>query len=182
MKSLNEFINECYDKGLDYGSRRSNQMNDFIDFFGDDINDVLLEKYMADETFDYILETLNANDSNKVSKGDLSEYHNVCYHFTDINNVDSILKNGLRRIHQTGQKFPDRIYLYATTDKITEENLSDFIKKITNSHDIGVLKINFNKIKSYSIYRDSAMREENTFFTYTSIPSKCISFVKELKL
>ena len=258
MKSLNDYINECYDKSLDYGSRRNNQINDFIDFFGDDVNDVLLEKYMVDETFDYILETLNSHDASKLmntlkkhfgeyiesfetykqdpenknsfiailkasdtyrrylkydeklkrildfygyyvsefdyktknlfiepkytSKVDLSEYHNICYHFTDINNVDSILKNGLRCRNQTSREFPDRIYLYATNDKITEENLSDFIKKITNSHNIGVLKIDFNKIKSYSIYRDSAMHEENTFFTYTSIHPKCISFVKELKI
>lgn len=108
--------------------------------------------------------------------------HGILYHFTTSNNNESILKNGLRCRQGTYRKFPERIYLYSKYK--LDNNIKEFINKVTDTfkkekYGISIFKINLNKIgKDISFYTDDYMDEEEAVYTYTNIPSECISKIK----
>ena len=114
----------------------------------------------------------------------LSEYHNICYHFTYTDNVDSILKNGLRCKKSNYRDYPERIFLYKTNEQLFNNGkLSDKVKEFcdkilgANKH-ISILRIDLNHVHNIPIYKDTAMKEEEAIFTYHNIPSKLITLVK----
>ena len=63
---------------------------------------------------------------------DLTEYHNICYHFTDMKNIDSILRNGLRIKNNSYRTYPERIYLYKTNNLFSNNQLNPDILLTTS--------------------------------------------------
>ena len=80
------------------------------------------------------------------------------------------------------KKFPERIYLYSKYK--LDSNDKEFINKVTDpfkreKYGISIFKINLNKIgKDISFYTDDYMEEDEAVYTYTNIPSECISKIK----
>ena len=121
---------------------------------------------------------------------DASEYFNKChrqaYHFTYKENINKILKSGLRLKRGNYRKFPERIYLWASDNKQeinNNDNLMNFIHKIFGNEnlllkDIGIIKVDLYHT-DYPIYKDTAMKEKEALFIYNSIPA---NLCKEIKI
>lgn len=101
------------------------------------------------------------------------------YHFTDNKSAESILKNGLRLKTSRYRDFPKRIFLYATKDKLEDikDKIKDFILIVGNrsklyENELAILKITNNG--EFDLYNDTAMKDEESIFTYDFIPAKYI--------
>lgn len=101
------------------------------------------------------------------------------YHFTDNKSAESILKNGLRLKTSRYRDFPKRIFLYATKDKLEDikDKIKDFILIVGNrsklyENELAILKIDNNG--EFDLYNDTAMKNEESIFTYDFIPAKYI--------
>lgn len=136
--------------------------------------------YISKTKDDYILVCpLYAESANNLV---YKENHGILYHFTTSNNDKSILKNGLRCKQGAYRKFPERIYLYSKYN--LDDSDTEFINKVTDpfkrrKYGISIFKINLNKIgKDVSFYTDDYMDEDEAVYTYTNIPSECISKIK----
>lgn len=115
-----------------------------------------------------------SNDVYKVSG-------NICYHFTNSRNVNSILKIGLRPRDQHSQlsfrsQYPKRIYLYYKPkyQKITPDDVS-FASKVVDlgsGGEIACLRVDLNKC-NVPLYKDTSM-DTDVAFTYSSIPPECL--------
>lgn len=113
-----------------------------------------------------------------------NECNGICYHFCTNDKANKILKNGLRIKEGTYRMFPKRIYLYATPNidinKDNKETLKAFINSVVSPFEckykgLSILKININRIKNISLYKDTSMKSDNAFFTLTNIPSNYIT-------
>lgn len=112
---------------------------------------------------------------------DASDYFNKChrqaYHFTYKENVDKILKTGLRIKHGNYREFPKRIYLWAPeNNKLNIDEALEFAKNIFYVNnlllsDIGIIKVNLYNT-NIPIYRDTAMKDKEALFVYNNIPAK----------
>ncbi len=112
------------------------------------------------------------NITNKVKNYNL-------YHFTDNKSAESILKNGLRLKNSKYRDFPKRIFLYATKNKLEDikDKIKDFILIVGNrsklyKNELAILKIDNNG--EFDLYNDTAMKDEESIFTYDFIPPKYI--------
>jgi len=111
---------------------------------------------------------------------DASDYFNKChrqaYHFTFKDNVDKILKTGLRIKSGKYREFPNRIYLWAPeNNKLDKDKVLDFIKKIfyinnISLNNVGIIKVDLYNT-NYPIYRDTAMKDKEALFVYNNIPA-----------
>ena len=101
------------------------------------------------------------------------------YHFTDNKSAESILKKGLRLKNSKYRDFPKRIFLYATKNKLEDikDKIKDFILIVGNrsklyKNELAILKIDNNG--EFDLYNDTAMKDEESIFTYDFIPAKYI--------
>lgn len=119
---------------------------------------------------------------------DASKYfetvHRQAYHFTYKENVDKILKDGIRLRDKTSSiKYPKRIYLWAEYKKLQKSiDINKFIKKILGDNmsldNVGIIKVDLNNVH-FPIYKDTAMTEKEAIFVYNNIPA---NLCKEIKL
>lgn len=119
---------------------------------------------------------------------DATDYFNKChrqaYHLTYKDNVDKILKSGLRIKSGSYREFPERIYLWASEDnKLNKQKLLEFAKKIfyinnLSLDDIGIIKVDLYKTE-YPVYHDTSMKDKEALFIYNNIPAK---LCKEIKI
>lgn len=119
---------------------------------------------------------------------DASKYfntvHRQAYHFTYKENVNKILKNGIRiRDKNTFIRYPKRIYLWAEYKKLHQsKDINEFIKKILGEQmsldNVGIIKVDLNNVH-FPIYKDTAMNEKEAIFVYNNIPAK---LCKEIKI
>jgi hypothetical protein len=112
--------------------------------------------------------------------------HGIVYHITYQDVADEIMKTGLRC--KTGSKrkgfyrdFPKRIYVVAvdpsSIDRPMQEVLEDLAYAVTGDRTgMAALKINLSK-RHIPFYKDTAMQDEISYFTYNSIPPECIEKV-----
>lgn len=112
--------------------------------------------------------------------------HGIVYHITYQDAVDEIMKTGLRC--KTGSRrkgfyreFPKRVYVVAidplSINRPMQEVLEDLAYAVTGTAtDMAALKINLFK-RHIPFYKDTAMRDEISYFTYNSIPPECIEKV-----
>lgn len=107
------------------------------------------------------------------------------YHFTQLDNVDSILKNGLRCKTSAYRYFPKRIYLYTTNKPIFSDyekhlyyDVKYFIDTVVRNSEEGyaILKIDVNNY-TLPIYHDDAMQDKNATYTYHNIPAEYIKLI-----
>lgn len=113
-----------------------------------------------------------------------NDVHKQAYHFTYKENVDKILKNGIRlREKNSSIRYPKRIYLWMGYKKLEKtKELEEFIKKILGEHitfdNVGIIKVDLSNV-DYPIYKDTAMKEKNAIFVYNNIPA---NLCKEIKI
>lgn len=115
--------------------------------------------------------------------------HGIVYHITYQDAADEIMKTGLRC--KTGSRrkgfyreFPKRVYVVAidpsSINRPMQEVLEDLAYAVTGTAtDMAALKINLFK-RHIPFYKDTAMRDEISYFTYNSIPPECIEKVVPL--
>ena len=119
----------------------------------------------------------------------LNNSHYICYHFTNISNIDSILKNGLRCKSDSSKDTPERIYLYCDTKIIENNHIKENIVKTiyeifgnnVKLNDICAIKIDMNKLKNITVYKDTLMYDNHSVFIYNNIPEKFINEVIKFK-
>lgn len=110
--------------------------------------------------------------------------HRQAYHFTRKENIDKILKTGLRiREKNSSIRYPKRIYLWAGYEKLEDsKELEDFIQKILGDNmtleNTGIIKVDLSNT-DYPVYKDTAMKTKNAVFVYNNIPPK---YCKEIKI
>ena len=107
------------------------------------------------------------------------------YHFTETNNLESIMTNGLRCKSSRYRVFPKRIYLYKINENILQNNgeLTDAAREFANTvcnefEDRCILKIDLSQT-NIPLYEDTAIKEKNAVYTYNNIPASCITLFKE---
>lgn len=111
--------------------------------------------------------------------------HRIAYHVTTKDNLDSILKKGLKCKEAKYREYPSRIYLISPY-KATADETKKIIKKVIDDKwyaegEYVVLKVNLNRIND-SFYTDvSTTRSREVeykgqayIYTYQDIPSKYI--------
>ena len=119
----------------------------------------------------------------------LNNSHYICYHFTNISNIDSILKNGLRCKYDSSKDAQERIYLYCDTKIIENNHIKENIVKTiyeifgnnVKLNDICAIKIDMNKLKNITVYKDTLMYDNHSVFIYNNIPEKFINEVIKFK-
>lgn len=119
----------------------------------------------------------------------LNNSHYICYHFTNVSNVDSILKNGLRCKSDSSKDAPKRIYLYCDINIIENNHIKENIVKTiyeifgndVNLNDICAIKIDMNELKNITVYKDTLMYDNHSVFIYNNIPEKFIKKVIKFK-
>ena len=125
-----------------------------------------------------------------IANDTLNNSHYICYHFTNISNIDSILKNGLRCKSASSKDAPERIYLYCDINIIDnnnhiKENIVKTIYEIFGNNiklnDICAIKIDMNKLKNITVYKDTLMYDNHSVFIYNNIPEKFINEVIKFK-
>lgn len=112
--------------------------------------------------------------------------HGIVYHITYQDAADEIMKTGLRC--KTGSRrkgfyreFPKRIYVVAidpsSINRPMQEMLKDLAYAVTGTT-LGMTALKINLFKRHiPFYKDTAMRDEISYFTYNSIPPECIEKV-----
>lgn len=125
-----------------------------------------------------------------IANDTLNNSHYICYHFTNISNIDSILKNGLRCKSASSKDAPERIYLYCDINIIDnnnhiKENIVKTIYEIfgnnVNINDICAIKIDMNELKNITVYKDTLMYDNHSVFIYNNIPKQYIKKVINFK-
>lgn len=125
-----------------------------------------------------------------IANDTLNNSHYICYHFTNISNIDSILKNGLRCKSASSKDAPERIYLYCDINIIDnnnhiKENIVKTIYEIfgnnVNLNDICAIKIDMNELKNITVYKDTLMYDNHSVFIYNNIPKQYIKKVMNFK-
>lgn len=155
------------------------ELKNILDFYGYYIT---LKNYdvETDRYFYFICPKYSKNCTDFI----FDQCKGVCYHICQTKDVESILKNGLRCRSTKYRYFPKRIYVIALPVKETN-HLKDIFREVVNElciEDISkytVLRINFgtngnNRRLGPDFYQDDAMKQQNTFFTYTNIPKEYI--------
>ena len=125
-----------------------------------------------------------------IANDTLNNSHYICYHFTNISNIDSILKNGLRCKSASSKDAPERIYLYCDINIIDnnnhiKENIVKTIYEIFGNNiklnDICAIKIDMNELKNITVYKDTLMYDNHSVFIYNNIPKQYIKKVINFK-
>lgn len=126
-----------------------------------------------------------------IANDTLNNSHYICYHFTNISNIDSILKNGLRCKSASSKDAPERIYLYCDINIIDDNNnhiKENIVKTIyeifgnnVNLNDICAIKIDMNKLKNITVYKDTLMYDNHSVFIYNNIPKQYVKKVINFK-
>ena len=119
----------------------------------------------------------------------LNNSHYICYHFTNISNIDSILKNGLRCKSASSKDAPERIYLYCDINIIDNNHIKENIIKTiyeifgsnVNLNNICAIKIDMNELKNITVYKDTLMYDNHSVFIYNNVPEKFIKKVINFK-
>ena len=123
---------------------------------------------------------LEAAYPKKLSKEEREEYGNVFYHVTHSSNVQSIMREGLKCMHQADRVYPKRVHMCTFKDmlgykvklmKVATEVLEDPMNAVA-------IKINMNSLKSINVYKDTVMDDKDyCFYTYDPIAPKYLSIV-----
>lgn len=112
--------------------------------------------------------------------------HGIVYHITYQDTADEIMKTGLRCKTGSSRKgfyreFPKRIYVVAIDPSSIKHSVQEVLEalayEITSTvKGMAALKINLFK-RHIPFYKDTAMRDEISYFTYNNIPPECIEKV-----
>lgn len=150
-------------------STEREEMKKMLDFFGWYVTRNIRDEWLvapkwAENKTDYI---------QKDCKG-------FVYHICNIEDLESILKNGLRC--KTGRdplfayrEFPERIYLIAAPPKDVRKAVKSAVTGEMSRKFLDLDNFYLIKMKtSNDVYRDDIMASPYTFYTYTNIPAKNI--------
>lgn len=199
FKSLVRALQKTYDDvihDIAYIDTGDDKNTIYVKFDDEDcVSDEKFKKILA--FFNYILRNKITNKhsdvygywciepiySKKVEKETLKKYNNLCYHYTTKENVDSILKNGLRIKKSKDFGYPERIYVMLVNKKdVFSDETIRFVKKQIGSEKVykegglTCVQVNLNKI-SIDVYKDTTTPDDNTYFIYNNIPSSCLKLV-----
>lgn len=131
-------------------------------------------------TYIYIEPVYPVNYNNYVNY----DCHGIVYHITTKDNVNSILKSGLRmrnpEYNNSYRNFPGRIYLCASPKFDDFEMLKSVADKVIEGgwKNSAIIKITVRYAK-INFYKDEIMNDDYCFFTYHNIPPEWI--VQELR-
>lgn len=150
------------------------------------------------EFFNYFVTQINGNhvfvEPRYSERADSYVYgvcHGVVCHVTSREAADEILKSGLRCRNGSKEKdpdgvpyrkFPKRIYVCAMDPKtvnrrMRDEILGELARKVSDADDMVALRI---QVGGIPFYKDTAMPDRMSYFTYNNIPPQCIEKVIEL--
>ena len=109
--------------------------------------------------------------------------HYYLYHFTDKHTAELILKSGLRCKKSNYREFPERIFIYASKNKIdiSNDKTKEFINKVIHHRNVskyGLAVLNIKNNNKFKLYKDTAMTEPEAVFAYENIPAE---YIKEIK-
>ena len=160
------------------------RFNNLLDFYGYYITktDCILNKQCI-----YFVYFICPKYSKNCSDFIYGDCHGVCYHLCLTDNVEDILKSGLRWKTPAYRYFPKRIYVIAVPVKeikhikrIVADVFSELnIKDISKYSILKISKSPYNKTGP-DFYQDDAMDSPYTFFTYTNIPPQEIKNLGKL--
>lgn len=149
-------------------------------------NELLTQNYSASYIINEYLKSVNTiNTIEPLVENNCNDYiykdcNGIVFHLTDKENVNKILKVGLRPKyvkHETINNLKDnigKIYVAAISDLSTVKYKIKEIKDklFKNNNNVKVLKIRLPN--NIDFYKDNAMYDNISYFTYTPIDSKYI--------
>ena len=100
----------------------------------------------------------------------------IIFHMTDVNNIPSIMRNGLRTKTASYRIFPRRVYVFADPDikDVNDSIFAEYAPELLNRpENLSVLKLDVRGM-DIDFYQDLAMDRDGVFFTYTNLPASCI--------
>ena len=174
----NELVNRfslhtCYLKS----SKLSDKVYDIIDFMLYNVTYVELNESNYKYTI-YIEPVYTKNVEDLVKKNG-----NIVYHVTHKNNLNSVLKSGLRpKVGKTPYEdtdkgyryFPERLFVVNNSKNIKTDLKQIILDKQLKDGEYIILKINVKK-HNISFFVDDASDTENCFYTLESIPPSLIT-------
>lgn len=146
------------------------------------------------EFYNYFVTQIRGNNiiiaeprySERVDQYIYGDCHGIVYHITYQDVADEIMKTGLRC--KTGserkgfyREFPKRIYVVAIEPWSISYSMQEMLKSLAyevtgDRTGMAALKINLSK-RHIPFYKDTAMQDEISYFTYNNIPPECIEKV-----
>ena len=149
-------------------------------------NELLTQNYSASHIINEYLKSVNTTKTiEPLFENNCNDYiykdcNGIVFHFTDKENVSKILKVGLRPKyvkHETRNNLKNnsgKIYVAAISDLSTVKYKIKEIKDklFKNNNNVKVLKIRLPN--NIDFYKDNAMYDDISYFTYTPIDSKYI--------
>lgn len=198
MKNIVEYIQEHVFENPQMMSNIYENYNVVKMYFEDkDIpdfcNELLIQNYSASYVINEYLKSVNTiNTIEPLVENNCNDYiykdcNGIVFHLTDKENVNKILKVGLRPKyvkHETinnlkykqhnNINYKGKIYVAAISDLSTVKYKIKEIKDklFKNDNNIKVLKIRLPN--NIDFYKDNAMYDDISYFTYTPIDSKYI--------
>lgn len=140
-------------------------LKDVLDFYGYYVT------HIEDNTI-----LIEPKYSRNMSSYIYGECRGIIFHMTDVNNIPSIMRSGLRTKTASYRIFPRRVYVFADPD-IKDVNDSIFAEYapelMERPENLSVLKLDVRGM-DIDFYQDLAMDRDGVFFTYTNLPASCI--------
>ena len=75
-KKLNNYVNTCFDKGIDYGSKQRQFAIEMSDYYGGEIPQNILDTFINENYVDYIHENLSTHNAPLLQKKLLKFFSN----------------------------------------------------------------------------------------------------------
>jgi len=186
------FIKYYKGKSSEYKNLKNNEkFNNILGFFNYYVTGFYNINNEDDEDKIYKFMLIEPRYSDNV-RDKLEKYHTRLYHFTDSKSAESIMKSGLRCKSAKYREFPERIFLWATNDKIIDKegyldsDIFEKIKDLVNwekCYKYGLSCIRVDLYNHYTsdinIYSDTATIYDEAVFIYNNVPAK---FLKEIKI
>lgn len=82
-KKLNNYVNTCFDKGIDYGSKQRQFAIEMSDYYGGEIPQNILDTFINENYVDYIHENLSTHNAPLLQKKLLKFFSNSINRFID---------------------------------------------------------------------------------------------------
>lgn len=140
-------------------------LRDILDFYG----------YYVTHIEGNIL-LLEPKYSRNMSSYIYGECRGIVFHMTDVNNIPSIMRNGLRTKTARYRIFPRRVYVFADPDirDVDDDIFAEYAPELMERpENLSVLKLDVRGM-DIDFYQDLAMDRDGVFFTYTNLPASCI--------
>ena len=140
-------------------------LRDILDFYG----------YYVTHIEDNVIQ-VEPKYSRNMSSYIYGECRGIVFHMTDVNNIPSIMRNGLRTKTARYRIFPRRVYVFADPDimDVNDDIFAEYAPELMERpENLSVLKLDVRGM-GVDFYQDLAMDRDGVFFTYTNLPAACI--------